>query len=142
MYVSQTQLRVHYALTDQMGVVYHGNYAQFFEIGRVESLRQLGITYKEIEAMGVIMPVVDMHLRFVRPVRYDELITIRITLKELPLHHKIVFHGEVLNEAGELCTTGDVVLYFLEAKTMKRSAMPERLKQLLQPYFTATVISH
>jgi len=135
MFTASTQIRVHYALTDQMGIVYHGHYAQFFEIGRAEAIRQLGFTYKELEAMGVIMPVVDLHVRFLRPVKYDELITVRVTLKELPVHHKIVFHSEVLNEKMELCTLGEVTLYFMEAATMKRCAMPAPMVERLFPYF-------
>ena len=67
MYTTTTEIRIHYALTDQMGVVYHGHYAQFYEIGRGEAIRELGYTYKDIEAMGIIMPVVDIHSRFLRP---------------------------------------------------------------------------
>ena len=91
MYITETQIRIHYALTDQMGMVYHGHYAQFYEIGRAEAIRQIGYTYKDIEAMGIIMPVVDIHSRFLRPAKYDDLITIKTTLSELHLHHKIVF---------------------------------------------------
>lgn len=136
MFTSETQIRVHYALTDQMGVVYHGHYAQFYEIGRGESIRQLGYTYKDIEAMGIIMPVVDIHSRFLRPAKYDDLITVKTTLKELPLHHKITFHSEIYNEQNELLNVGDVTLYFMEATTMKRCEMPEQLKSKLQKYFT------
>ena len=135
MYTSETQIRIHYALTDQMGVVYYGNYAQFYEIGRTEAIRTLGFTYKEIEAMGIFLAVTDMHIRFLRPAKYDDLITVKTTLKELPLHHKIVFHGEIYNEQKELLNTGDVTLYFLDAKTMKRSEMPSALKEKLVKYF-------
>jgi acyl-CoA thioester hydrolase len=136
MFESSTQIRVHYALTDQMGVVYHGHYAQFFEIGRSEAIRQLGFTYKELEAMGIIMPVVDLHSKFIFPVKYDELITVKITLREMPHHHKIVFHSEVFNEEGRLCTSGAVTLYFMEAATMKRVDMPLPLVEKLAPYFS------
>ena len=136
MFESSTQIRVHYALTDQMGMVYHGHYAQFFEIGRSEAIRHLGFTYKEIEAMGIIMPVVDFHCHFLYPVKYDELITVKIMLKELPMHHKIIFHGEVYNESERLCTTGTVTLYFMDTATMKRSEMPAALKEKLEPYFS------
>ena len=135
MFTTQTQIRIHYALTDQMGVVYYGNYAQFYEIGRTESIRQLGFTYKEIEAMGIFLAVTDMHIRFLRPAKYDDLITVKTTLRELPLHHKIIFHGEIYNEQDELLNTGDVTLYFLDAKTMRRSEMPAALKEKLSPYF-------
>ena len=108
MFITETKIRIHYALTDQMGVVYHGHYAQFYEIGRGEAIREIGFTYKDIEAMGIIMPVVDIHSRFLRPAKYDDLITVKTTLKELPLHHKIVFHSEIYNENSELINICDV----------------------------------
>ena len=135
MYITETQIRIHYALTDQMGVVYHGHYAQFYEIGRGEAIRNLGYTYKDIEALGIIMPVVDVHSRFFRPAKYDDLITVKTTLKELPLHHKIVFHSEIFNEDGQLLNIGDVTLYFMEAVGMKRCEMPDALKNKLEKYF-------
>ncbi len=135
MYVTETQIRIHYALTDQMGMVYHGHYAQFYEIGRAEAIRQIGYTYKDIEAMGIIMPVVDIHSRFLHPAKYDDLVTVKTMLKELPLHHKIVFHHEIYNEQDELLNTGDITLYFMDAKTMKRCEMPEALREKLAGYF-------
>jgi acyl-CoA thioester hydrolase len=136
MFTTETKIRIHYALTDQMGFVYYGNYAQFFEIGRVEAIRQLGFSYKDIEALGIIMPVIDMHSRFLRPAKYDDIITVKTTLKELPHHYKIVFHSEIFNEKDELLNVAEVTLYFLEAATMKRCDMPEVLKEKLEPYFT------
>lgn len=135
MFTTETTIRIHYALTDQMGVVYHGHYAQFYEIGRSEAIRKLGFSYKDIEAMGIIMPVVDIHSKFLRPAKYDDLITVKTTLRELPVHHKIVFHSEIYNEANELLNVGDVTLYFMEAKGMKRCEMPEALKLKLSEYF-------
>lgn len=135
MFTSKTQIRIHYALTDQMGLVYYGNYAQFYEIGRTESLRSLGLTYKEIEATGIIMPVTEMHTRFLRPALYDDLLTVVTMVKEMPLHSKIVFHSEIFNEKNELLNVGEVTLYFLNAKTMKRSDMPEKIKEKLIDYF-------
>ncbi|HXR83106.1 MAG TPA: thioesterase family protein [Hanamia sp.] len=135
MFTSKTKIRIHYGLTDQMGVVYHGHYAEFYEIGRTEALRSLGLTYKEVEAAGVIMPVTEIHSRFLRPAVYDDLVTVVTTLKELPLHHKIIFHSEIYNEKNQLLNVGDVTLYFMEAKTMKRSAMPENMKEKLLPFF-------
>jgi acyl-CoA thioester hydrolase len=135
MFVTETQLRIHYALTDQMGVVYYGHYAQFYEIGRTEAIRQIGFTYKEIEAMGIIMPVVDMHSRFLRPAKYDDLITIKTLVKEMPAHHKIIFHSQIYNEKDELLNTGETTLFFIDAGTMKRCEMPEVLKQKLVGYF-------
>lgn len=138
MYITETQIRIHYALTDQMGVVYHGHYAQFYEIGRAEAIRQLGYTYKDIEAMGIIMPVVDIHSRFFHPARYDDLITVKTILKEMPVHHKISFHHEIYNERDELLNTGDISLYFMDARTMKRCEMPMALREKLQHYYSVS----
>ncbi len=135
MFVTETQIRIHYALTDQMGVVYYGHYAQFYEIGRTEAIRQIGYTYKEIEALGIIMPVVEIHSKFLRPAKYDDLITVKTTLREMPVNHKITFYAEIFNEQDKLLNTGEVVLYFLNAATMQRCEMPEPLKEKLQHYF-------
>lgn len=136
MFAAENQIRIHYALTDQMGVVYHGHYAQFYEIGRAEWLRKLNYSYKDIEAMGIIMPVVDIHSRFLRPAKYEDLITVKTILKEMPVHHKIVFHHEIYNEKDDLLNTGDVTLYFMQAKDMKRCEMPGVLKEKLIKYYT------
>jgi len=135
MFESTTQIRVRYAETDQMNVVYYGNYAQYFEVGRAESIRNLGFTYKDMEAMGVIMPVVEMHSKFLRSAHYDDLITVKTTLKELPIDHRIEFHHEVFNEAGKLLTIGRVVLYFINSKNKEKITMPLELTNTLKPYF-------
>lgn len=136
MYVSETQLRVRYADTDQMGVVYHANYATYFEVGRTESIRKLGFTYKDMEAMGIQMPIVDWHGRFLRPAQYDDLLTIRTTLRNLPDNHKIIFYQEVLNDQMKLLMAGTVTLYFIEKNTKVRTTMPLALKEKLSPFFS------
>lgn len=136
MYVSTTQVRVRYAETDQMGVVYHGNYAQFFEVGRGEAIRNLGFTYKDLEVLGTIMPIVEMNCKFIRPAHYDELLTIKTILKTMPSGHRIEFHQEVYNEANKLLTVGKVVLYFINAQTRERSHIPNTWVQQLIPFFT------
>ena len=135
MFTSETKIRVRYAETDQMGVVYHSNFFPYFEVARAESIRHLGFTYADMEKMGVIMPVVDVHARYLRPALYDDLLTIKTFLKELPLHHKIEFHHEVYNEKEELLCVGNIILYFMEKAGMKRTAMPEALKKTLERYF-------
>jgi len=132
---SETKVRVRYAETDQMGVVYHSNFFLYYEVGRAESIRDLGFTYADMEKLGVIMPVVEVQSRFLRPALYDELLTIKTILKELPLHHKIEFHHEVYNQKEELLATGRVALYFMEAKTMKRTTMPGQLLQKVEKHF-------
>lgn len=136
MYRTETQVRVRYAETDQMGVVYHSNYFPYFETARAESIRQLGFTYADMEKMGVIMPVVDVHCRYLRPAKYDDLLTIKTMLKELPTHHKIEFYHEVYNEQDNLLVTGKIILYFMESGSMKKTTMPKQLLTMLQPYFS------
>ncbi|MBI5858740.1 MAG: acyl-CoA thioesterase [Sphingobacteriales bacterium] len=135
MFIAETQVRVRYAETDQMGVVYHSNYFPYFESARAESIRDLGFTYADMEKMGVVMPVVDVHCRYLRPARYDDLLTIKTMLKELPTHHKIEFHHEVYNEKDELLAVGKIILYFIESATMKRTTMPAQLLEKMKPYF-------
>jgi len=135
MFSSSTQVRVRYAETDQMNVVYHGNYAQYFEVGRVESIRQLGVTYKELEAMGIIMPLVELHVKYIRPAHYDDLLTIKTMLKEMPIDHRMEFHQEVYNEAGKLLTTGRVVLYIIDVKTREKTTIPQQLLDKIEPFF-------
>ena len=136
MFSSETQIRVRYAETDQMNVVYYGNYAQYFEVGRVEAIRRLGVSYKDIEAMGIIMPVVEFNAKYLRPARYDDLLTVKTILREMPKEHRIEFHQEVYDEQGNLLTTGKVRLYFLKAATMEKTKMPEELEKKLGAYFS------
>jgi acyl-CoA thioester hydrolase len=125
-----------------MGVVYHGNYAQYFETARTESIRQLGFTYKDMEAMGIIMPVVELHTKFLRPAHYDELLMVKVILKELPVGHRIEFHHEVYNEQNVLLTVGRIVLYFMGAKTMKKATMPLQLYKKIEEHFKNADIKH
>ncbi|MEP0711678.1 MAG: thioesterase family protein, partial [Algoriphagus sp.] len=103
MYIAKTQIRVRYAETDQMSYVYYGNYAMYFEVARVEAMRSIGFSYKEMEDEGVMMPVLESHFRYLRPGKYDELLTIKTSIPTLP-GAKIRFEYEVYNEAEELIT--------------------------------------
>lgn len=135
MFTSETKVRVRYAETDQMGIVYHANYFLYFEVARADSIRQMGVTYAEMEKMGIAMPVVDVHVRYLRPALYDDLLTIKTVLKEIPVHHKIEFHHEIFNEKNELLCAGKIILYFMEKNGMKRTVMPEHLRKKLEKYF-------
>jgi len=136
MYVHSTTVRVRYAETDRMDVVYYGNYAMYFEIGRVEAIRHLGVSYKDIEDMGIILPVVELNIKYLRPAKYDDLITIKSQIKTLPTDHKIIFDQEVYNEAGKLLTVGQVKLYFMDASMNNKSEMPAHMKEKLSVYFS------
>lgn len=124
-------LRTRYAETDQMGVVYYGNYPQYLELGRVEWLRSIGFTYRAMEEEGVMMPVVSLQIQYKKPALYDELITIRTKLKELP-STKIEFDYEILNEKGELLSTANTVLVFVDAKTFRPVRCPEKVLKLIK----------
>lgn len=139
MFSSSTQIRVRYSETDQMKVVYHGNYAQYFEVARAEAIRKMGFTYREMEEAGIVMPIVELHTRFLRPALYDDLLTIKTELRELPEDHRIEFHHEVYNEKEQLLTVGRIVLYFLDSKTMARKEIPQELKKHLEPFFNQDV---
>jgi len=134
MYQSQTTVRVRYAETDQMGYVYYGFYAMYYEVARVESLRQLGLTYKEIEAMGIIMPVLENKSKYIAPARYDELLTITTTIREKP-GVRIKFEYEILNEEKKVINIGETLLVFVDKKTNKPCKPPEAMEKVLEPFF-------
>jgi acyl-CoA thioester hydrolase len=134
-----TGLRVRYADTDQMGFVYYGNYATFYEIGRVEAFRSLGVSYRDLEAAGVGMPVYELHCRFLKPARYDDLLTVRVLIPELP-RARIVFRYEILNKTGDLLNTGETTLVFQRADTGRLVAAPANLVAALKPFFAEKVV--
>jgi acyl-CoA thioester hydrolase len=135
MYQAETTVRVRYAETDQMGYVYYGYYAMYYEVARVESLRTLGLTYKEIEAMGVIMPVLENHSRFIAPGRYDELLRIVTTIREKP-GVRIRFEYEIFNEENKLINQGETLLAFVDQKTNRPCRPPQAMANVLEPFFT------
>lgn len=137
MFQTTTTHRVRYGETDQMAYMYYGNYAMLYEIGRVEMLRELGLTYANMEAEhGIMLPVMSLNQRFVRPGRYDELLTITTTLRKLPVD-TITFHVEIRNEKGKLVNGGSVKLCFVDMKTGKAVPAPDYLLNKLRPHFEA-----
>lgn len=135
MYTSETQIRVRYSETDQMGFLYYGNYAQYYEVGRAESIRQLGFTYRELEELGIHMPVVEMHTQYLRPALYDDLITVRTILKELPTGPKVSFHSELYNEKGVLLNKGVTTLVFYDPVAKKKVTMHAEMYNRLVQFF-------
>ncbi len=135
MYSSTTQIRVRYGETDQMGYLYYGYYALYYEVGRAEAIRQLGYTYKELEEMGIMMPVVELNAKYFRPALYDDLITVRTILKELPTGSKIVFHSELYNEQDQLLNVGVITLVFYDPKEKVKVNMPDEMRTRLEPFF-------
>ncbi len=134
MVLAESQVRVRYGETDKMGFVYYGNYPLYFEVGRTELIRKLGLTYSDIEESGVLMPVYNVSINYIKPGKYDELLTIKTYLKEMP-GVRIKFEYEILNEHKEIITTGETTLFFLNNKTMKPMKAPDTLLNLLNPYF-------
>ena len=129
----QFQVRVRYAETDQMGVVYHGNYAQYFEMGRVEWLRNLGVSYKWMEENGVMLPVVSLTMNYKKPARYDDLLTVKTILKS-QTSVKIEFDCEIYNEANELLTTGYSMLVFVDMKTGRPMLPPSYVSEKINSF--------
>lgn len=134
MYISETTIRVRYAETDRMGYVYYGNYTQFYEVGRVEALRQLGTSYKEMEDNGVMLPVYTCNIKYLKPAYYDDLLIIKTTIKELPTA-KITFDYEIYNQKNELINTGNTSLVFIDMHSNKPCPAPKSFIEKIKPYF-------
>ncbi|MBS7563192.1 acyl-CoA thioesterase [Mucilaginibacter sp. Bleaf8] len=134
MFQYTTKLRVRYGETDQMGYMYYGNYAEFFEVGRVEMLRSTGLTYRWMEETGIMMPVLEMKCRYLKPALYDEEISVRVTIEKMP-GVKIHFKYELFNEKEELIHVGETLLAFINMKTGRPSLAPQEFLDQLKPYF-------
>jgi acyl-CoA thioester hydrolase len=134
MYIYKSTIRVKYADVDAMGVVYHGNYAQYFEAGRAEAFRNLGYTYKNFEADGFSLPVVEMKTRFIKPAKYDDLLTILTIIKTVP-SRKLTIFTELYNELDELITNAEISFIFVKSKNMSLISAPEKFKAILSPFF-------
>lgn len=134
MYFSQTELRVRYAETDQMGVVYYGVYPQYFEVARVEALRSLGLSYRAMEQQGVMLPVRQLEIRYRASARYDELLRIETELREMPARRIHFFH-KVYGESNLLLTTGSVELVFVDIESKRPCGCPADLQGALAPFF-------
>lgn len=127
----EVQVRVRYSETDQMGVVYHGNYIPYFEIGRVEWLRDKGVSYKSLEESGIALPIVSMHLNYKKPARYDDLLTVKTKFKS-HTSVKIEFDCEIHNENQELLTTAHFILVFVDLNSGKPIAPPDYILEILK----------
>jgi acyl-CoA thioester hydrolase len=134
MFVSETTIRVRYAETDQMGYVYYGNYATFYEVARVEALRGIGMTYRGLEEQGVLMPVLELKSKFIRPAKYDDLLTIKTTIAKMP-STRMFFGYEVFNEGKELINIGETTLVFIDKLTGRPCNAPQALEVLMKPFF-------
>jgi acyl-CoA thioester hydrolase len=117
-----------------MGYVYYGNYPLYYEVGRTEMLRSAGLSYRAMEEEGILLPVHSLNIKYMEPARYDDLLTLKVILKELPTA-KIHFHYEVYNEQGKLLNTGETVLVFVDAQTRRPCRAPEALINELEKYF-------
>lgn len=125
------KVRVRYSETDQMGYVYYGNYARYYEIGRTELMRSLGIHYKTMEDEGIMMPVMSMEAKYLRPAKYDDLITIQTHIRNLT-DKEIVFESRIFNEEGEFLNRGIVKLCFLDKNTYHRIPTPSFILQQIE----------
>lgn len=126
----KVEVRVRYGETDQMGVVYHGSYVPYFEIGRVEWLRNKGVSYKDMEQNGIALPIVSMHLNYKKPAKYDDLLTIHTKLKSYS-GVKIEFDCEIRNENEELLTTAHFILVFVDVNSGKPTTPPQYILDII-----------
>lgn len=131
MITREVQIRVRYKETDAMGFVHHSNYVTYYEAARTEMLRQFGTTYRELEDSGVMMPVLGVDMKFLSPAHYDDLLTIRITLKQIPVVKMEFFH-EVFNQHGELLNTGTVLLAFMNSSSRRACRAPQWFTDILK----------
>ena len=134
MLIHTLQIRVRYAETDQMGYVYYGNYATYYEVARVESLRQLGFSYKLLEEQGIMMPVTENKSKYIRPARYDDLLTIKVSIKEMPVK-RITFEYEIYNEQQKLINLGETILAFVKKVNGRACDAPDSITNLLKQFF-------
>jgi acyl-CoA thioester hydrolase len=134
MFEHSTKLRVRYGETDQMGYMYYGNYAEFYEVGRVEMLRSLGLAYSGMEESGIKMPVMELHCRYLKPALYDEEITIKVIMDKMP-GIRIHFRYELFNEKEELINTGETLLVFINMKTNRPCLPSQDFLDRLKPFF-------
>ncbi len=134
MFSHSTKIRVRYGETDQMGYMYYGNYAQYYEVGRVEMLRSLGMSYSSMEADGIMMPVLELKCKYIKPALYDQEITVKTIIKTLP-GVRIFFEYELYNEKDELINIGSTTLVFVDMKKNKPTNPPENFMEKLSVFF-------
>jgi len=127
----EIEFRVRYGETDQMGVVYHGNYAQYFEMGRTGWLREMGFSYRAMEESGVMLPVISLSINYKKPARYDDLVKVKTTLVKLP-SVTIEFNYEIVNEKDEILTTGNSVLVFIDTLKNRPTKCPDYILDKLR----------
>lgn len=135
MFKHNTYRRVTYGETDRMGYLYYGHYAEYYEIGRVEALRKLGIRYRDMEDVdGIMLPVIEMQVKYLRPAKYDDVVRIESTLHEMP-DRDIHFDFNLYNEKDKLLNVASVSLTFISKATGKRCGIPASLHEKLSPFF-------
>ena len=134
MYTTEVKIRVRYGETDRMGYVYYGNYAEYFEVARVESLRNLGFSYKKLEDEGIMLPVLNYSVKYLKPAYYDDELIIKVTIKEIPMA-RIKFDYEVYNEKDELTTVADTTLVFINRNANKPCSAPKDFTDALKKFF-------
>ena len=134
MFTHTTKIRVRYGETDQMGYMYYGNYAEFYEVGRVEMLRSLGLTYSGMEQSGIMMPVLELKCKYLKPALYDEEISVKVIMDKMP-GIRIHFRYELTNEKGELINTGETLLVFVNMKTNRPCLPNQDFIDKLVPFF-------
>lgn len=130
-----TKLRVRYGETDQMGIVNNGVYSAYFEVGRTELFRHLGLPYSKIEEQGILLPLAELKVRYHRPAHYDDELTIATAINEWP-GSRIRFEYRIVNQDNELLVTGETTLAYMKSETRRPIRMPAFIEEIVAPFFT------
>ena len=134
MFTAETKVRVRYGETDKMGYAYYGYYTLYYEVARTDAMRTLGMTYKELEAMGIMLPVSEVNIKYIKPAFYDDELLIKTFIKKLP-GLRIVFDYEIYNPDNELINTGQSTLVFINQKENKPCKPPDKFIKKIKTYF-------
>ena len=135
MHITETTLQVQYYETDQMGVVHHSNYIRYYETARTDFIKSIGLSYRQLEESGTTMPIINVTSKYIQPAKYDDVLTIKVVLKELPTS-RIIFYYEVYNQTKALINEGETMLAFINQETQRPSRAPEILMKQLRPLFS------
>jgi acyl-CoA thioester hydrolase len=131
---AETTIRVRYGETDRMGYAYYGVYAQYYEVGRVEALRKLGFSYKEMEDRGILLPVSEYCIKYIKPAFYDDEVRVVTTIKEIP-GVRFNFYYECYNTQNDLLNTGQVTLVFIDKEKNKPCPPPDWFMEAIKKFF-------
>lgn len=134
MFSANTNIRVRYAETDRMGYVYYGNYATYYEVGRVDAMKGLGMSYRELEDSGIMMPVLEYKIKYIKPAFYDDQLKLVTSIDQMP-SARITFKYEMFNQEDEKINFGETTLVFVNTETGRPRSAPDDFLKKLESFF-------